>query len=255
MEPRRRTVRALSGFGAFGRDLRHAVRVLLRSPLFAVTVVVIFALGLGANAAIFSLVDTLLLRPLPYPEADRLELVSRIVRSDGVDDVSWSQDGRTWQALSDHARTVDAAPFSGWPTGVNLVADGAASYVQEQRVGAGFFRVLGVAPVLGRSIAPEEDVPGGAPVVVLGYGLLQRLFHGDPEVLGRTVVLKGEPFTVAGVMPAGFRSTSPADLWTPLRPSTTGEGGGANYGIVVRRKPGVSAAQAEAEIAALGARV
>jgi len=243
---------------AFASDLRHGVRVLARSPFFTVTAVVIFAVGLGANAAIFSLVDTLLLRPLPYPQPDRLELVGRVVHSNGtqgIENLVWSQDGRTWQTLREHARTVDLAPYSGWPTGVNLVADGAATYVKEQRVGAGFFRVLGVAPALGRGFTREEDVPGGAPVVVLSQSLWMGHFGGDPEILGKRVALKGEPYTVIGVMPAGFRSTEEADLWTPLRPSTTGEGGGTNYGIVVRRKPGVSRQQAEAEIAALGARV
>jgi predicted permease len=236
---------------ALWRDARLALRVLRRCPVFTATAVLTLAVGLGANAAIFSMVDALLLRALPYPEPERLALVSTYYRSSGFEGEQSSQDGRTWEILRDGARSVDLAVYSGWPSGANLYAGGSASHVQQQRVGAGFFRVLGVAPALGREIVPEEDVPNGPAVAVLAHGLWRRAFGGDPAILGRTILLKGEPHTVVGVMPEGFRSLGPADLWTPIRPSTSGEGGGTNYGVLARLRPGVTWAEADAEVGAL----
>ena len=237
-----------------GRELRHTLRSLARAPLFTLVAVLTLAIGLGTNAAIFSVVDGLLLRALPYPEPQRLSVVSTHYRSAAGEDERWSQNGRTWELLRDHARSVDLAVFSQWPSGVNLSAGGEAAYVEQQRVGAGFFRVLGVEPARGRGFLGSEDVPGGPQVVVLSDALWRRSFAADPAILGRPILLKGEPYTVVGVMPPGFRSTAAADLWTPLRASTEGEGEGTNYGIVVRPRRGVSPAQAEAEIAALGER-
>jgi len=238
---------------ALWTDLRYTVRTLARSPLFTATAVVTLAVGIGANAAIFSVVDALLLRSLPYPEPERLALVTTHYRSPAGEGERWAQDGRAWEAIRDHAELVDAAPFSNWVTGVNLFAGGEALHVDQQRVGAGFFRVLGVQPALGRGFLEAEDRPGGPDVVILSDGLWRRMFEGDLAILGRSILLRGEPHTVVGVMPAGFRGTEKADLWTPLRPSTSGEGAGTNYGIVARRGPGVSPEQADAEIAALGA--
>jgi predicted permease len=120
-------------------------------------------------------------------------------------------------------------------------------------VSAGFFRVLGIPPSLGREIAANEDRPGGPAVAVLSHGLWRRAFAADPAVIGRVVRLKGEPYTVIGVMPAAFQSSVHADLWTPLRPAATGEGEGANYEIVARLRPGATWAQAGSELAALSA--
>ncbi len=233
------------------RDARHAVRALAKSPAFTLTAIATLAIGLGANAAIFSMVDALLLRALPYPDPGRLALVADHVRSRGVEEEDLSQDGKTWELLRDHAESVDLAPYSDWVTGVNLLVGERAVNVEQQRVGAGFFRVLGVAPALGRGFSAAEDVPDGSRVAVLSYGLWRRAFHADPRVLGRSILLRGEPHTVVGVMPEGFRSTAAADLWTPLRPSTTGEGGGTNYRIVARLPPGTSWAEASSEVAAI----
>ncbi len=236
---------------ALARDVRHALRVLGKRPLFTVTAVATLAIGLGANAAIFSMVDALLLRALPYPEPDRLGMVATTTRSGELEYQRIAQDGRTWQVLHEHAKSVDLAPYAGWVSGVNLLAGERAVNVQQQRVAAGFFRVLGMAPALGRGFTAREDVPDGPRVVVLSHGLWRRAFAADPAVLGTSILLRGEPYTVVGVMPEGFRSTTPADLWTPLRPSTTGEGEGSNYGIVVRLEPGTTWAEASAEVAAL----
>jgi predicted permease len=234
------------------RDLRFAVRLMRKTPGFTAATVLTLAVGIGANTAIFSVVDALLLRPLPYPQPDRLALVSTTYRSPRGEESGTSQDGRTWELVRDHATTFDAAVYSGWITGVNAVAHDRAAYVQQQRVGAGFFHVLGVTPLIGREFRPEEDVPDGPPVAVLSYAFWTHAFDADPSVVGRSLLLRGEPYTVVGVMPRGFLSTAKADVWTPLRPSTKGEGGGTNYGIAVRLKPGVAWPQANAELEAIG---
>jgi hypothetical protein len=233
---------------ALARDARYALRTLRKSPVFTATAVLTLAVGIGANAAIFSMVDALLLRSLPYPEPERLALVSTVYRTPDQELHELSLTGATWEAVRDHAERIDAAPFSDWVTGVNLFADGRASNVDQQRVGAGFFGVLGVRAALGRSFTTEEDVPQGPAVAVLSHGLWARAFGADPDVLGRSILLRGEPHTVVGVMPEGFRSTAPAEVWTPMRASTTGEGAGQNYRVLVRLRPGVSWQEAEAEV-------
>jgi len=216
------------------RDLRYAVRMLRRTPGFTATAIATLALVIGANTAVFSLANGLLLSPLPYPDADELYLVQADFRSPRGESSGTSVDGHTWRALQTTAWSSRAAVFTSWASGVNLAMDGRAMFVAQQRVGAGYFRTLGVTPRIGREFQPEEDVPGGPAVVVLSHHLWQRLFAGDPDVLGRTILLRGEPWQIVGVMPEGFRSTAEADVWTPLRPSTTGEGGGTNYAIVLR---------------------
>jgi predicted permease len=234
------------------RDARHAVRVLLTSPAFTSTAVLTLALAIGANAAVFSIIDGVLLRPLPYRDPDGLALVVRTYRGSGVSGEGLAQNGRTWETIRDHAARVRPAVFSTWISGANVVANGTPSYVQQQRVGAGFFEVLGVTPLIGRGWTHEEDRPGGPALVVLEHGLWRRLFNGDPTVVGRTIDLRGEPHTVIGVMPPEFQSGVRAELWTPLRPTTTGEGEGENYMLVVRLDPGTSWPAASEEIARLG---
>lgn len=235
---------------ALVRDARFALRVLRKSPVFTATAVLTLALGIGANATVFSMVDALLLRSLPYPEPERLAVVSTVYRSPEGGGEQTAQDGHTWEALRGHAELTELA-VSGYPTGVNLFAGGRAVHLEQQRVSAGFFRVLGAAPRIGREFSPEEDRSGGPAVAVLSHGLWQSAFGGDPSIVGGTVLLKGEPHSVVGVMPEGFRGTFPAELWTPLRPSTTGEGGGTNYQIVARLAPGATWEQARAEVDAL----
>ncbi len=216
------------------RDTRYAVRMLRRAPGFAATAIATLALVIGANTAVFSLANGLLLAPLPFPHADELHLLQTTFRSPRGESSGTAVDGHTWRALEGTPWAPRAAVFTNWTSGVNLALDGQAMFVDQQRVGAGFFRTLGVTPRIGREFHPDEDIPGGPPVAVLSHDLWQRVFAADPEVLGRTVWLRGEPWHVVGVMPEGFRGTTDADIWTPLRPSTTGEGGGTNYAVVLR---------------------
>ena len=238
---------------AVGRELRYAARTLRKSPAFTLAVVLTLGLCIGVNTAIFSVVDAVLLRPLPYPEPDRLATLFTTYRSKGAQDDEMGQTGRTFQIVHRNASDLDSATFTDWVTGVNFAAPGRVEYVRQQRVGAGYFKVMGISPLAGREFTDQEDRVGGPAVAILSHGLWRRAFHGDPSVVGRSITLRGEAFTVLGVMPESFQSSAPADLWTPLRTSTTGEGGGQNYGIVARLRPGVSWARANSQMEVVGA--
>ncbi len=235
------------------RDLRYAARVLRKSPTFTAAAVATLALCIGANTAIFSVVDAVLLRPLPYPHPERLFSVARHFQGKGSDAYQTNLWGAAWEGVRDHASYVDAAVFSDGSMGVNFAAGGRVEYVQQQRVSAGFFRVLGIAPHIGREFRADEDRQGGPAVTVLSYALWKRAFRADPTIVGQAVTLRGEPHVVVGVLPAHFQSSVPADLWTPLRPSRDGEGGGSNYAVVARLRSGATWAQANGQLEALGA--
>ena len=237
------------------RDTRYALRMFRRTPGFTAAAVLTLAVAIGVNTAVFSIADTFLLRPLPYPESQRLAVVSTLLGGEGPSVEETSQTGRTWLLVRDRATTVNAAAFSNWTTGVNVVASGRAAHLVQQRVGAGFFEVLGVRPITGRTFTADEDRPGGPAAVVLSHRAWTTAFGADPGIVGRAVAVRGEPATVVGVMPDGFATGVRADLWTPLRPTTTGEGDGENYTILLRLKPDATWAQANAEIATITAPV
>jgi len=222
------------------RDLRYAVRQLSRNPGFTLTVLLILGLCIGANTAIYSVVDAVLLRPVPYPHPERLGMVGFTARSTTGQYTSEGQNGAMWEGIRDNATGVEAAAFNSGSEGVNLFANGAVMFVRQQRVSAGFFHVLGIGPLAGREFSRAEDTPAGGQVALLSYSLWRRLFNGDKSAVGKEILLKGEPHTVIGVMPQDFRFDSAVDLWTPLRPSRNGEGEGINYGILARVKPAVT---------------
>lgn len=234
-------------------DLKFGWRQLVKSPGFSVTAILTLGLAIGANTAVFSLVDAVMLRPLPYPEPDRLALLSLQISRNGAKlGENTSHTGAVWEAIRDRATSVDAAVLSGLSAQVSLVTGDRALAVVPQRVSAGYFRVLGVAPALGREFTLEEDRAGGPSVVLLSDHLWRSAFNANPGIVGQAIRLRGEPATVVGVMPASFRTDAAADMWTPVRASRTGEGAGQNYGIVVRLKDGVTLAQARSEMAAVG---
>jgi hypothetical protein len=212
-------------------DLRYAFRLIRQNWGFSLTVIAILALCIGANTAVLAVVNGAMVRPLPYPQPERLAQVVLIFQHQGASETDDSHDGRTWEVIRDRVPSLDAAVYSDWATGVNLGVEGSGVYVRQQRVSAGFFRVLGVHPAMGREFTAAEDRAGGPAAVMLSHALWHKYFHGDAGVIGRSVILRGEPFTVVGVMPAGFRSDTKADLWTPIRPSTTGEGAGVITGF------------------------
>ncbi|HET7457335.1 MAG TPA: ABC transporter permease [Gemmatimonadaceae bacterium] len=226
------------------QDLRFAVRGLLRRPGFTAAVVATLALGIGANAAIFSVVNAVLLRPLPYADPDRLVMV--------------------WGRYPDFGRTGTSLPdFIDWRAGAttfqqmaalhdvvfNLTGDGEPEQVKGYRVTANFFPTLGVSPALGRAFrAEEERVGGDDDVVILSHGLWQRRFGGRRDVVGRTVQLSGRPFTVIGVAPADFRFRGDAALWAPMRADTTMPRRSEYLDVFGRLKPGVTVRQAQGEM-------
>ncbi len=237
------------------RDVRYAARVLRKSPGFTVTAVLTLALAIAINTAVFSIVDGVLLKPLPFPDPDHLALAEARVEANSQREARTAQHGVTWVTIRDHATTVDRAVFSTWVSGVNVVAGGRAIHADQQKVGSGFFGVLGVRPAYGRELSPEEDRRGGPAAVVLGHEFWRSAMGGDPSIIGRPITLRGEPHVVVGIMPAGTLTGVQADLWTPLRAGTDGEGGGENYQILLRRRPGVSQAAVDTEMQRLGGEI
>lgn len=243
----------------FIQDLRLAVRQLRKNPGFGLAVTLTLALGVGVNTAVFSLVNGFLLRPLPYPDPDRLAVL--ILHQEGISksgqfvhDDDPSQDGETWEMIRDRVPAVQAASFGG-TSGVNLQAGTGSGtnvrYVQNMRVSAHYFDVLGIPPFLGRGFTEEEDRPNGPTAVILSYALWKSVFQGDPQVLGKSVILKGEPHSVVGILPPRAQPTGVADLWTPLQPHQSGECGGNNCEIIMRLMPGASWQQVSAQLAQL----
>lgn len=251
VQARSREARGVALMDEAWRNLRFALRGMLRAPLFTGSFVLTLGLCIGASTAVYSVVDAVLWRPLPYPDSDRLALAVTYNPAMGIQPGYNAVDGATWERIRDNTDVLERAVFSDWPAGANLSADGTAVYVQQQRVSAGFFRTLGVPPFIGREFEAAEDVPGGPAVAILSYGLWDRTFDQDPRIVGRTIRLKGEPHTVVAVMPKGFRSSFPTDVWTPLRPSRGGEGSGTNYKVLIRIPPDMSWEQADARIGSI----
>jgi predicted permease len=233
------------------KDVRFAFRQLRKTPAFTGVVLATLALCIGMNAAIFSMLDAVLLKTLPYPEPGRLAL---LVTAHDKGEVNGSQTGALFEAVRDGASLLEIAAYSGH-NGVNFASGGRAEFVQQQRVSTGYFRVLGVPPQYGREFTAAEDHAGGPAVAILSNSFWQRVLQGDPAAIGRAIQLRGEPYTVIGVMPKGFRSDAPADLWTPLHPQRTGEGAGSNYGVIARLKPGATWAAANGQLKATSERL
>ncbi|HUF24780.1 MAG TPA: ABC transporter permease [Vicinamibacterales bacterium] len=230
------------------RDGRYALRLLRRSPGFALTAILTLAVAIGANAAVFSLVDAILLRPLPYPQPGQLANVEyRQVSPRGTFEGT-SVDGAMWEAIREYVKSADVAVYSDWRGGVNLALPGQALNVDQQRVSAGFFRVLGVTPLYGREFTGEEDRAGGPNAVILSHGLWRRAFGADPSVVGTTALVRGDAHQIVGVMPETLRASAPTDLWTPVRASRTGEGGGTNFAVMVRVPAGTAWQAVDAEL-------
>jgi predicted permease len=242
------------------QDVRYALRQLKKSPGFSLAVVLTLALGIGVNTAVFSLLDGFLLRPLPYPHPEQLGVLmlhrEGIMPETGkaVSEEEDSQDGGTWDWVRDNVPAVREASY-GMVSGVNLqagsVPGAGVRYVHEMRVSAHYFDVLGLALYLGREFTEEEDRHGGPPVTILSYALWQTTFNADRQVIGNVIHLKGEPYTVVGVLPPHAQTTQIADVWTPLQPAPTGECGGSNCGIIFRLVPGATWQQAAAQISNL----
>ena len=225
------------------QDLRIGARTLTKNPGFTIAAVVVLGLGLGAATVTFSAINAVFIRPLPFPEPDRIVSVVRRQPSG----VNPSHTQRSVAFLRDRSRAFSALAGVRASPGVNLTSDAGSTYVQSLEVTSGFFRVFGVQPRLGRGFSRDDEaVPS---TVVLSHAVWVGQFDGDPNIVGEEVRLGGRPCTVIGVMPSDFWSFEEADAWTPFRPDP-----GAldlNYGLVGRLASGWTAAQAEADLQAL----
>ncbi len=238
------------------QDLRYAVRQLHRSPGFTVVAVITLALGIGANAAIFSVVNALVLRPLPYSHSDRLVWIAEVVPSfkaelaGGGDYVDWKDQNRTLE----HVTAYDElASF-------NLTGRGTPARVHAAQVSASFFATLGAEPQMGRGFTPDEDQPNGRNAVVLMHAFWQQYFGSDPQVLGQTVTLNATPYVVVGVMPGSFRFPGGGEvqMLLPLQLNEASERLRVRnrlVRIIGLLKPGVPVARAHADLDAIRKRM
>lgn len=234
--------------------VRQTVRSLLRTPGFTVVSVAVLALGIGANTAIFSVLNAVLLRPLPYPNAG--ELVEIVETSNSH---TWSvsyPDFVDWRSQADVFENM--AITSNWP--VTLAGAGEAERVMVSYVSGSFLRTLGVAPALGRDFLPDEDRTESAPVVILSHGFWQRRLGGEPNAIGRTLTLDGKAYTVVGVLKPSFRFHRPADLYAPFAHCIDAygmeeRGNHNNSWVIARRKPGVTMEQAQARMDGIAAQL
>jgi putative ABC transport system permease protein len=241
---------------SLGQDVRYGARGLRKSPGFAIAAIALLALGIGANTAIFSLVSAVVLRPLPFPDPDRLVLIwddfsashgPTRVEPSAADYVMWKEQSRSFG---------DTAMFT--PSYYNLTGNGEPAKLSGVRTTANLFAVLGMQPLLGRALDPGDDRPDAAPVVVISDRLWRARFGSDPGVIGRTIVLDGMNRTVVGIVPTDFQfPDKEAVVWVPARftPQELAEAGNYVYYVLGRLKPETALLQAQAEMEPIARRL
>jgi len=228
------------------QDMRYGARMLVKNPGFTLIAVFTLALGIGANTAIFSVVNAVLLRPLPYAEPERLVWLWGNVRGgtsrasvSPPDFLDYREQNRSFEQLG---------AFYSPGISVNLTGDGEPERLRGSAVTANYFDLLGVKPALGRAFVAEEEAAGRSQVVILNHGLWQRRFGADPAIIGKTITLNDSTFNVIGVAPAGFEPPQTAELWIPLPfRETESDRGAHSLRAIGRLKPGVTIEQAQAE--------
>jgi putative ABC transport system permease protein len=237
--------------GTFVQDLRYGARALARTPGFTAAAVLALALGIGASAAVFSVVNSVLLRPLPYMDAEQLVVILHRAKNPvaPANYLDWRRESRAFEDMG-------AAEL--WAP--NLTGRAEPEKLWALRMTPSMFPVLGVPPLLGRAFLPSEGEPGSDHVIILSHRLWQRRFMGDASVIGRSVMLDGEPYTVVGVMPEDFRFApfwaTQTELWAPLALSQRAANrGGSSLRVFARLAPGVPLGQAQAEMATIADRL
>jgi predicted permease len=230
------------------QHLKFGLRQLRRNPGYTVTVILTLALSIGANTAIFSLVNALLLKSLPYPHPERMGTI--YTRVTGAQ--AWNErhhlNGEQWELLRDNVPALIPAISGIRPSGVNVEAGSHVQYVQSARISAHYLDVLGIHPLIGRNFSETEDLPHGPKLVILSYGLWKNTLGANPGILGQSVLLKGEPYIILGVLPDGATTPINADLYTAIQASNEGEGSGTNFVCVTRLRDGATWQQADAQI-------
>ncbi|HEX3892871.1 MAG TPA: ABC transporter permease [Terracidiphilus sp.] len=230
--------------GDFGKDIKHALQMFLKSPGFTIAAVSAIALGIGANTAIFTVVNAVLLKPLTYPDADRIVAIEMSGQG-GKANVASITKFHVYQHQTSVFKEVAAYDFAG--PGFNITGD-RPELVHGIHVSEAYFRVFGAPMILGRTFTPEEDRPNGGNVVVLSYGLWQRRFGGNPKVIGSSLPLGGEPYTIIGVVGRDFVTDPEAELWVPFQfePNSTNQG--HFFQTAAMLKPGITVQQANAQM-------
>src|SRR5579871_4317243 len=235
--------------GSFTSDLNHSLRILAKSPGFTTVAVAALALGIGANTAIFTVVNKVLLEPLPYPESNRIMRIARAFPTGRGNSISvpkfmtWKKNNQTFSALAMY-------DFSG--PGLNLGEGDHPEQVKAIHVTAEYFSVFGVAPALGRTFLAQEDLPGGPKAALLSHDLWVTHFGSDPALIGKPVMLGGAPYTVVGVLPAGFHSDPPAEVFLAFQADPNSTNQGHIYLVAGRLKPGISIEAARANMKLAG---
>jgi len=225
------------------QDLRYAIRLLIKTPAFTAIAVLTMALGIGANTAIFTVVNAVLLRPMAYLHPERL-VELEMSSPEGTADYTSIPKFIEWREQTQVFDSVAAYDVEG--PGINLTGGDRPEQVKGIHASAGYFRVFGAPLALGRTYTPDEDRPGGPNIVVISDGLWRSRYGGDPEIVGKTIDLGKEPYTVIGVLGANFRTETPVDIWLPLRADPNSIDQGNYLHATARMKPGVTLAQAQA---------
>jgi len=238
----------------FLHDLKYGIRMLFKNPGFTIIAVLTLALGIGANTAIFTVVNGVLLRPLPFRDPSRIMLV--VERNTMFPIISTSyQNYKDWRDQSHSFESVEASCF----TNLTLTGLGEPERFKARYATSGLLPLLGVTPIAGRTFLPEEDRAGGPPVAMISYSLWQRRFGGSADWLGRTITLDAQPYTLIGVLPPGFQFLQPADIYVPFEPwaKTLPDDRDWHPGIIptARLKQGVQLEQARAEMKTITARL
>jgi predicted permease len=230
-------------------DVRYALRMMKSSPGFTAIAAAALALGIGANTAIFTVLDAVVLKPLPYPQPERIVRLGRKY-PDGFGDSISIPKYMMWRK-NDVFESMTLYSESG--PAVNLGTDGRPNEVKAGSVSKDYFAVFGVAPFMGRSFSEAEDLPGGPPAAVLSYAMWHSRLGGDPSIIGRQILLNKRPYSVVGVTPKGFESQPEGlDLWTPLEADPNSTNQGHYLAVVGRLKPGVTIEQANAAMKVVG---
>jgi putative ABC transport system permease protein len=230
--------------GDFWKDVKHALHLFFKSPGFTIAAVSALALGIGANTAIFTVVNAVLLKPLAYPDADRI-VACELTGPQGSFPAASIPKFQIWQQQTSVFKDVGAYDFAG--PGFNITGD-RPELVHGIHVSEAWFRVFGAPVMLGRTFTPQEDAPNGGHVVVLSYGLWQRKFGGRPDIIGKSLPLGNEPYTIVGVLGRDFVSDPDAEIWVPFQfePNSTNQG--HFFRAAAMLKPGVTLAQANAQM-------
>ena len=233
------------------QDLRYGMRMLMKNPAFTAVAVITLALGIGANAALFSVVNGVLLKSLPFKDPDRLVFVwetnsrlsSPTVPASKLNYLDWKEQNHSFDSIA--ARQ----PFT-----VNLTSRDQPEKIQGEKIAAEYFHVLGIDPILGRGFLAEEDRPGGERVILLSYGLWQRRFGGDPNIVGQSITINGQNTTVVGIMPNDYRPN--VEFWVPFATDFNNSDRSMHeLQVIGRLAQGVDQEQAQAEMSTIAARL